>query len=288
MSDFFDRLAGSARGDGAGAIQPRVQSWYTPSAGTRDLAGLDVRYARDAESPTDAADAALPARARRRRRDRWERDERDGADGADGDARGRLRAAGDARASAADRERGRDGGAHDRGARDGDRDGGARDSSGNLRVAAARGRDEHAPASDAPSAGDAAARTGDAGRGDGARSGDPSHVIDARLRDRSQDFASSNALDGDDAGGDAGNAADAAAERAARERAAAASAARERAQRERAERDARAHEPRTIRVHIGRVDVRAVFPAQPAPAPRADVRASAAMPLDRFLSRGRR
>jgi hypothetical protein len=43
----------------------------------------------------------------------------------------------------------------------------------------------------------------------------------------------------------------------------------------------------TIRVHIGRVDVRAVFPATPAPAPRATERPQPAVTLDKFLSRDR-
>jgi hypothetical protein len=46
-------------------------------------------------------------------------------------------------------------------------------------------------------------------------------------------------------------------------------------------------QPNTIRVHIGRVDVRAVFPAA-APVPRAAPERPSAMSLDRFLGRGRR
>jgi hypothetical protein len=42
----------------------------------------------------------------------------------------------------------------------------------------------------------------------------------------------------------------------------------------------------TIRVHIGRVDVRAVFPAPP-PVPRAAPASPSAMSLERFLQRGR-
>jgi hypothetical protein len=44
--------------------------------------------------------------------------------------------------------------------------------------------------------------------------------------------------------------------------------------------------PDVIRVHIGRVEVRAIFPA-PAPAPRPVARSAPAVSLDQFLSRGR-
>jgi hypothetical protein len=49
-----------------------------------------------------------------------------------------------------------------------------------------------------------------------------------------------------------------------------------------------AAQPDTIRVHIGRVDVRAIFPApSPAPAPRQATPRAPALSLDGFLSRGK-